>query len=112
MAAKKKSAPTRRRKSTKTANVATLSLTAEELEFLRDLFSITVAHEHEQTRDAEDSVCQMLAEATQRQDLEGSLWEKIVEACEQNDVSTGNDAPNYSITTTNMPVTQIYRMDD
>lgn len=112
MAAKKKSAPTRPRRNAKKASVATLSLAVEELEFLRDLFSITVLHDTEEFRDEEGSVCQMLAEATERKDLEGSLWEKIAEVCVQHDVSTGADAPNYSITTRNLPVTQIYRMDD
>lgn len=112
MAAKKKSTSPRRVRTTKTANVATLSLAAEELEFLRDLFSITVLHDNDQMRDEEGSVCQMLAEATERQDLEGSLWEKIAEVCVQHGVSTGSDAPNYSLATRNLPVTQIYRMDD
>lgn len=117
MAAKKASAKPKRRSAAKTKSEksVSLTLTISELEFLRDVFSMTVfhdMHDDERSRKESESVCQLLAEATERSELEHSLWDKVAEACTKNDVSTDDDAPNYFVTTAMVPITQIYRTDD
>jgi hypothetical protein len=94
MAPRKKAAappPVEEKSSSKTF---ALQLTTKELEHLRNLFSIILPSEEEET------VSSMLAGLSSKNTkFESVLWQKIGKLCEQAGVETGEGAPDFVIGT-------------
>ena len=95
MPAKKKPATTGRKTSTKKVEEAVqLSITIDELTFLRDLMSVMMPP------DGQITAAKVLAQLTESEESEESLWLKIFDLCENSGVPVGENAPDYLIAQT------------
>ncbi len=107
-AAKKKSAPT-----------FDISLTASELEMLRDIFGVVMpvvlpAGEGEDAGFAmgEATVAEFLAAMSQRTKLEHILWKKVAKTCSTAGVETGAKAPTFAVSAAHVPAMHVYKLED
>jgi hypothetical protein len=71
-----------------------LSLNVEELEYVRDLFSVMF--------DDGSTLSERLAGLLDKKDLEQSLWHKIYKECKANNLLVDKEAPNFLISTSDI----------
>lgn len=79
-----------------------LSLTKDELIFLRDLFSICLPPKLEKT------VSQSLSEIDDRSKLEEAFWKKITSSCEEYGIAIEKMAPDFVLTQTAVPELAVF----
>lgn len=81
-----------------------LRLTKFELLHLRDLFSVTLPPEGDQT------MSQALAALEGRNMVESFLWRKVAAACEEAGLPVGDDAPDYVIAPAAPPPLGVFQL--
>ena len=81
-----------------------LTLTKFELVHLRDLFGVTFAPEMTTT------VSQMLAASQERSIVESKLWQKISKACKTANVTLGDCAPDFIVTSVGPPPMGVFEL--
>ncbi len=108
MAAKKKAPPV------KTVDV---SLTAKELEMLRDIFGVVIPvlnANAEKTEEmmGEATVAEYIAAVSGRTKMEHALWKKIAKACATLGVVTGKEAPTFAVSAAHVPALHAYKLEE
>lgn len=86
--------------------LCTLNLTQAELVHLRDLMSIMIPPDYENT------VSQSLAKNVGRVIIETLLWKKLNDLCENCGIATGPAAPDYVLTSVSQPNIEVFRIAD
>lgn len=81
-----------------------LRLTKYELLHLRDLFSVVLATETQQT------VSQGLAAAEDRSLIESRLWLRVARACSEADIPLDDDAPDFVCAASSAPSVGVFRI--
>lgn len=84
----------------------TLTLTKRELAHVRDMMSIVLPHDHEQTISATLADYQMVS------DEEQQLWKKIVKACTKSGVEIDSAAPDYVLMLVEQPVLSVFKLEN
>jgi len=79
-----------------------LEVTKEELTHLRDLMSVVLSIENEETLSA------ALSEVENRADSEVSLWDKVATACMKASIDIGDNAPNLTIAPKDFPPLSVF----
>lgn len=83
----------------------TLTLSRQQLIHLRDLMSIRLPPRYTRTISAD------LAKAEKRVSSESKLWKAIYEICENAKISTGHDAPDFSLELAATPRLEVVQID-
>lgn len=82
------------KKPAKKAVEISLSVSLDELTFLRDLMSLMLPP------DGQVTAAKALAQLTEAEKHEQSLWHKIYDACESSQLPVGDEAPDYLVAQT------------
>lgn len=90
-------------------------LTANELEFVRDVFGMLIPVLNADASNVEEYVSQMtiveyLAFVTKRSKLENALWNRLSDACHRANVVVGEAAPNYAVSAAHAPAMHVYEL--
>lgn len=89
---------------TSTPTTVVMTLDKNELELLRDLFSIVYPLELEKTISGD------LAEKTGRSEIEETLWNKVSALCADMGVVVGDDAPYFVVAPSSAPMLGIFEL--
>lgn len=81
-----------------------LRLTKQELEHVRDMFSILLPLE------MKDTVSQRLATLKGRGLIEAKLWQKIVKACSDASLPLDDDAPDFIVMAVSTPPIGVFEL--
>jgi len=83
----------------------TITFTADELCFLRDLMGTLFAGNLD-----DDTVSSVLATNTEREEVEEEIWCKVCDACEIVAVPVGETTPDYVIAPTAVPAMSVFEL--
>jgi len=108
---------TKKKTSKKPEALTAISLSAKELEMLRDIFGVVMpvlitADDEKAAEMGEACVAEYVAAVTNRVKLEHVLWKKIAKACSTLGVVTGAAAPTFAVSAAHVPAMHVYKLED